>query len=124
MTASVDEIRAARRQYERLKSKCKTALQRSAFAEQTHQLAVEWDIKMTEAYSGRSDDCSIHGVVVHQGCSLFVRRFEASADLPGQRDRVVKLKPGDIVRISGKVDMGSVLERSCHIIDGSIMAGA
>ena|SRR4028118_1014427 len=126
MTASVDELLTARRRYERLRSKCKTALQRSVFAEQTHQLAVEWDIKVTQAHSSGWDsgDCSISGVVVHQGCRLFGRRFEASADLPGQRDRATKLKPGDIVRVSGKVDLGSVSAASCHIIDGSIVGGA
>lgn len=124
MSATIGDILAARTRYEKLRSKCKTALQRSAFNEEMHELPVEWEIKVTQVYRGGSGhDPSITGVVVRQGWRSLVRNFEASASLPGCRDRLVKVNPGDIIRVSGTVDMRSVQEASCHIVDGSLISG-
>ncbi|MGH9419566.1 MAG: hypothetical protein ACRD3J_06300, partial [Thermoanaerobaculia bacterium] len=93
MTVTVDDLLAARKQYEKQRNRCKTALQRSIFNDEKHQLPVEWEVKVTQVYSGDwgTDDGSVSGIVVRQGFGSFFRRFGVSANLPGCRDRLAKV---------------------------------
>ena len=129
---SIDDVIAAHAEYDELRQACKTVLQRSSFAREPHKLEVEWDIEIADAYPGDllSADCSISGVVCRRRLGIFGRKweFEASADLPSQKERGLSLKPGDVVRVRGTVHLGSVLvnpdRARCHIVDGLIVADA